>query len=100
MDSTAMDITRGVGALLNSCTPQFQFVLQFDEEVIAWTCNNLQKICQTVSNTAKKKKKKLKNSNIKASKRPKNIKESDDSLFRNYWNIYIYIYIWLNNREI
>ena len=32
----------------------------------------------------KKKKKKLKNSNIKASKRSKNIKESDDSLFRNY----------------
>ena len=54
MDSSAMDITRGVGALLNSCTPQFQFVLQFDEEVIAWTCNNLQKICQIVSDTTKK----------------------------------------------
>ena len=32
----------------------------------------------------KKKKKNLKNSNIKTSERPKNIKESDDSLFRNY----------------
>ena len=28
--------------------------------------------------------KKLKNSNIKTSKRPKNIKESNDSLLRNY----------------
>ena len=32
----------------------------------------------------KKKKKILKNSDIKTSKRPKNIKESDDSLLRNY----------------
>ena len=31
-----------------------QFVLQFDEEVIAWTCNGLQKNCQIVSDTAKK----------------------------------------------
>ena len=31
-----------------------QFVLQFDEEVIVWTCNGLQKIYQTVSNAAKK----------------------------------------------
>ena len=31
-----------------------QFVFQFDEEVIVWTCNGLQKICQTVSNAAKK----------------------------------------------
>ena len=26
-----------------------QFVLQFDKDVIAWTCNGLQKICQTDS---------------------------------------------------
>ena len=31
-----------------------QFVLQFDEEAIAWMCNDLQKIYQTVSDTAKK----------------------------------------------
>ena len=31
-----------------------QFVLQFDEKVIAWTCNDLQKICQTASDIAKK----------------------------------------------
>ena len=45
-----------------------------------------------------KKKKKLKNSNIKTSERLKNIKESDDWLLRNYQNITKYI--WLNNREI
>ena len=28
-------------------------LLQFDEKVIAWTCNGLQKICQIVSNTTK-----------------------------------------------
>ena len=44
-------------------------------------CNSLQKICQTISNNAKKQ---LKNSNIKTSERPKNIKESDDSLLKNY----------------
>ena len=32
----------------------------------------------------KKKKKKLKNSDIKIFERPKNIKKSDDSLLRNY----------------
>ena len=37
-------------------------------------------------------------SNIKISEIPKNIKESDDSLLRNYWNKTKYI--WLNNREI
>ena len=37
-------------------------------------------------------------SDIKNSKRPKNIKELDDSLFRNYWNKTKYI--WLNNRGI
>ena len=28
-------------------------MLQFDEEVIAWTCNGLQKIYQKISDTAK-----------------------------------------------
>ena len=46
--------------------------------------NGLQKICHTISNTAKKKKKKLKNSDIKTFEIPKNIKESNDSLLRNY----------------
>ena len=41
----------------------------------------LTKNCQIVSNIAKKK---LKNSDIKTSERPKNIKELDDSLLRNY----------------
>ena len=50
-------------------------MLQVDEEVIVWTCNGLQKICQTISDTTKKY---LKNSYIKTSKRPKNIEESDD----------------------
>ena len=71
-----------------------QFVLQFDEEDIAWTYNGLQKICQVVS----KKKKNLKNSDIKTSERPKYIKKLDDSLLRNYWNKTKYI--WLNNGEI
>ena len=31
-----------------------QFVLQFDEEAITWTCNDLQKIWQAVSDIAKK----------------------------------------------
>ena len=69
-------------------------MLQFDKEVIAWMCNGLQK---NYLNTAKKKKKKLKNLDL-TSKKQKNIKESDDSLFRNYWNKAKYI--WLNNREI
>ena len=68
-------------------------MLQFEEEVIPWMCNSLQKICQTISNNAKKQ---LKNSNIKTSERPKNIKEWDDSLLRNYWNKTKYI--WLNNK--
>ena len=46
----------------------------------------------------KKKKKKNSNSDIKISERPKNIKELDDSLLRNYWNKTKYM--WLNNREI
>ena len=50
-------------------------MLQFDEEVIVWTCDGLQKICQTVSKYCKKK---LKNSYIKTSERQKKIKESDD----------------------
>ena len=70
-------------------------MLQFDEEVIVWTCDGLQKICQTVSKYCKKK---LKNSDIKTSERQKKIKESDDLLLRNYWNKTKYI--WLNNREI
>ena len=69
-------------------------MLQFNE-VIAWTCNGLQKICQTVSDIAKKQ---LKNSDIKTSERQKKIKESDNSLLRNYWNKTKYI--WLNNRKI
>ena len=45
-----------------------------------------------------KKKKRLKNSDIKTFERPKNIKELDDSLLRNYWNKTKYV--WLNNGEI
>ena len=41
-------------------------------------------VCQIVSDIAKKKKKRLKNSDIKTFERPKNIKELDDSLLRNY----------------
>ena len=48
-------------------------MLQFDEKVIAWMCNDLQKNCQTISDTTKKKK--TQNSNTKTSKRPKNIKK-------------------------
>ena len=40
-------------------------------------------VCQTISNIAKKK---LKNLDIKIFEIPKNIKELDDSLLRNYWN--------------
>ena len=29
-------------------------MLQIDEEAITWTCNGLNKICQTVSDTTKK----------------------------------------------
>ena len=36
-----------------------QFVLQLDEEVIAWTYNDLQKIYHIVSDTAKKKNSKI-----------------------------------------
>ena len=46
-------------------------------------CNDLQKIYQTVLD-------------IKTYKRPKNIEESDDPLFKNYWNKTKYI--WLNNK--
>ena len=67
-------------------------MLQFDEEDISWTYNVLQKICQAVSNKAKiKNKKYYKNSDIKTSERTKYIKESDDSLLRNYWNKTKYI---------
>ena len=59
-------------------------------------CNDLQKICQTILDIEKKKK--LKNSYIKTFERPKKIKESDNSLLKNYWNKTKYI--WLNNREI
>ena len=55
-------------------------------------------VCQIVSDIAKKKKKRLKNSDIKTFERPKNIKELDDSLLRNYWNKTKYV--WLNNGEI
>ena len=72
-------------------------MLQFDEEAIAWTYNGLQKSLLDNFRYSKKKKK-LKNSNIKISKRPNYIKELDDSLLRNYWNKTKYI--WLNNREI
>ena len=37
-------------------------------------CNGLQKICQTILNTLKKKKKKLKNLDIKISKRQEKLK--------------------------
>ena len=70
-------------------------MLQFDEEDITWTYNGLQKNCQAVSDTAKKK---LKNSDIKTFERPKYIKKSDDLLLRNYWNKIKCM--WLNNREI
>ena len=56
------------------------------------------KFVKQFQNIAKKKKKKLKNSDIKTSERSKNIKELDDLLLRNYWSKTKYI--WLNNREI
>ena len=55
-------------------------MLQFDEEAIAQAMA-YKKICQIVSDTANKQ---LKNSYIKTSEKPKYIKESDDSLLRNY----------------
>ena len=63
-----------------------------------WTCNGLQKNSQTVSDTAKNKKKNSKIQILKLLKDKKNIKKSDDLLLRNYWNKTKYI--WLNNREI
>ena len=42
------------------------------------------KFFKQFQNIAKKKKKKLKNSDIKTSERSKNIKELDDLLLRNY----------------
>ena len=39
-------------------------MLQFDKEAITWMCNDLQKICQIVSDIVKKKKKKKKPSKI------------------------------------
>ena len=42
------------------------------------------KNCQTVFQIPQKKKKKTQNLDIKISERPKNIKESDDSLLKNY----------------
>ena len=56
-------------------------------------CNGLKKNCQIISDTEKKKIQIL-----KLPKDPKNIKESDNSLLRNYW--IETKYIWLNNREI
>ena len=55
-----------------------QFIKQFDEETIAWTCNGLQKNCQTVSDTAKEK---LKNLDIKTSERQKNIKKTKQNIY-------------------
>ena len=74
-----------------------QLVLQFDEEAIDWTCNGLQKFCLS-ENFKYCNKKKLKNLDIKIFEIPKNIKELDDSLLRNYWNNTKYV--WLNNGEI
>ena len=60
-------------------------MLQFDEKVIAWMCNDLQKNCQTISDTTKKnKKKKLKIQILKLLKDQKILKKSDNSLLRNY----------------
>ena len=75
-------------------------MFQFDEKAIAWTCNDLQKICLSdcFRYCKKKKKKRLKNPDIKTFERPKNIKELVDSLLRNYWNKTKYV--WLNNGEI
>ena len=64
-------------------------MFKFDKEYIAWICNDLQKIWQMFSDIVKKKKKK--NSDIKTSKMPNNIKESKDLLSRNYWNKTKYI---------
>ena len=58
-------------------------MLQFDEKVIAWMCNDLQKNCQTISDTTKKKKK-LKIQILKLLKDQKILKKSDNSLLRNY----------------
>ena len=60
-------------------------MLKFDEEAIAWTCNDLFKILD-----------------IKTSERPKKLKNQMiyylEIIKTKY--IYIYIYIWLNNKEI
>ena len=72
-----------------------QFVLQFDEEAIAWTCNDLQKIYQTISNTAENK------SKIQILKLLKDQKILKNQMI--HWlkiietNIYIYIYIYNYN---
>ena len=71
-------------------------MLQFDEEVIAWTCNGLQNIFQKISYTAKKKKnkknkKKLKNSDIKISERPKKLKNQIIHCLEIIETIYIYM---------
>ena len=58
----------------------------------------MQWLTKNLSNSFRYSKKKFKNSDIKTSERPKNIKESDDSLLGNYWNKTKYT--WLNNKEI
>ena len=61
-------------------------------------CLNVQWLTKKLSDNFKYYKKLLKNLDIKTSERPKTIKESDDSLLRNYWNKTKYI--WLKNRKI
>ena len=54
-----------------------------------------------MSNNFKFYKKITQNFDIKTFERPKNIKESNDSLFINYWNEtkqYIYIYIYMTKK--
>ena len=74
-------------------------MLQIDEEAIAWTCNGLQKNCLLESFRYYKKN----NSKIQILKLLK-----DQKILKNQMihcleiieKIYIYIYIWLNNKEI
>ena len=56
-------------------------MFKFDEESIALICNDLQKSFYTFSDIVKKKKKKFRYKNFQITK---NIKESKDSLSRNY----------------
>ena len=68
-------------------------MLQFDEEGIAWTCNYLQKICQTISDTVKNN---LKIQILKLLKDQKILKNQmihGSEIIETKQYIYIYIYM-------